>query len=342
LTDLFDESIDCVRLGRPAMGTRFEVAIPRSGPPRGGAQEKATLTREEANLLACAEAALDEITFYHRSFNLFRRDSFLSFVNASAADRPVRVDPELFALLETCREIFDRSGGAFDITVGPLMECWGFRDGDGAIPDADALGATRASIGFDHVILDKKNSTVSFDRAGVGLDLGGVAKGFALDQAAEILRDECIPAAIIHGGTSTVVAFGAPPESASWKVGIADPAREGALLAAAYLSESALSVSAQHGRCFEADGALKGHLIDPSSGAPAEGALLAAVIAKQAVLADAWSTALVAAGPGRFQELVAGNDAIDAAILFHGPKGAECLDKAGVDEELFESLTDEN
>lgn len=331
-----------MRLGRPAMGTRFEVAIPRSGRPRGAAAEKATLTREEVNLLACAEAALDEITFHHRSFNLFRRDSFLSFVNESAADRPVRVDPEFFALLETCREIFDASGGAFDITVGPLMECWGFRDGDGEVPDAAVLDAARAHVGLDHVILDKENFTVRFDCDGVGLDLNGVAKGFALDRAAEILRDECVPAAIIHGGTSTVIAFGAPPESASWKVGISDPTRDGALLAAAYLSESALSVSAQHGRCFEADGALKGHLMDPSHGQPAEGALLAAVIAKQATLADAWSTALVAAGPDRFHDLVAGADAIDAALLFHGPKGAERLDKAGVDQELFESLTDDH
>lgn len=330
------------------MGTRFEVAIPRSGRPRprsgrprGTAAEKATLTREEANLLACAEAALDEITFHHRSFNLFRHDSFLSFLNTSAADRPVRVDPEFFALLETCREIFDASGGAFDITVGPLMECWGFRDGDGKLPDAATLDAAHAHVGLDHMILDRENFTVSFDRAGTQLDLGGVAKGFALDRAAEILRDECVPAAIIHGGTSTVVAFGAPPESASWKVGIADPTRDGALLAAAYLSESALSVSARHGRCFEAGGVLKGHLIDPSSGQPAEGALLAAVVAKQATLADAWSTALVAAGPDRFQDLVASVAEIDAALLFHGPKGRERLDRAGVDEELFESLTDD-
>jgi len=254
----------------------------------------------------------------------------------------VRVDPELFALLEKCREIFDATGGAFDITVGPLMECWGFRGGGGAVPEGDALAAARARVGFDHVILDKGSFTVRFGLAEMGIDLGGVAKGFALDRAIEILRDESVAAAIIHGGTSTVFGMGAPPEQTAWKVGISDPRQEGALLAAAYLSDSALSVSAQKGRCFESEGSLMGHLIDPTRSAPAEGALLAAVISRDAFLADAWSTALVAAGPDRFDDLLARADGIDAALLLHGSKGMEHLDRAGCDEELFERLTDQD
>jgi len=343
--------VEFLRSAREAMGTRFEVLIRLAGP----AGSVGPVGR--ANRLACAEAALDEIEDLHRRLSLFRRDSVLSYMNANAAAGAVRIDPELFGLLAACRAVHARSSGAFDPSVGPLMESFGFRGGKGCAPDEEALAAARASVGFDAVVLDEEAYSVRFRKPGLSLDLGGVAKGFGLDQAARILRNEGVTDALIHGGTSTVLALGAEPRESrgrrsaanGWTIGIRDPRGAGSkaddaparprLLAKARLCNAALSVSAPHGRSFEADGRVRGHLMNPATGAPAEGALLAAVVSASATLADAWSTAFLAAGPERFDGLVGRADGIDAALLLHGPAGRERLTVRGSHPEIFEIST---
>jgi len=330
-----------LRLAREAMGTRFEILIGLAGPagPAG-----------HANRLACAEAALDEIESLHRTLSAFRRDSVLSYINENAAAAAVCIDPAIFELLALCREVHGLSRGAFDPSVGVLMEEWGFRGEEEGAPDEEALAEARGCLGFDSVILDEKNFSVRFEKPGLRLDLGGIAKGFGLDEAARIVRDEGAAHALIHGGTSTVLALGkGPAESAGWTIAIRDPrpgereektaARKPRLLARVRLCDRALSVSAPHGRIVEKDGRKHGHLMDPGAGAPAEGVLLAAAISTLAARADAWSTAFAAAGPERFDELVERADGIEAALILHGPAGRERLEVRGPRPDIFNTQT---
>jgi thiamine biosynthesis lipoprotein len=158
--------------------------------------------------------------------------------------------------------------------------------------------------------------------------------------------------ALIHGGTSTIAALGAAPDApagAGWMIAIRDPrpvknaatnsSQKPRLLARARLCDRALSVSAPHGRTVEAGGRTHGHLMNPATGAPAEGALLAAVVSHSAARADAWSTAFVAAGPERFGEFVERADGIDAALLLHGPAGEERIEIRGSQPKIFELST---
>jgi thiamine biosynthesis lipoprotein len=283
--------------------------------------------------VACAEEALDEIEELDRRLSLFRRDSFLSFVNRSAFERAVRVDPELFGLFLTCRDVWQESDGAFDITVGRLMQTWGFHEGSTGAAGSTECERQNEPLGFHHVVLDEDACTVRFSTRGMRLDLGGVAKGFALEQAASLLREQGLDRALLHGGTSTVAAIGHPLDQDAWKVGIRMPGNEEQLAARALLCDSALSVSAPHGRTQDRDGKTCGHVMDPASAAPAQEALLAAVVATSATRADAWSTALLAAGPGRFEMLVSRAKGVRAALILAGT-GAIAL--SGPEPELFE------
>lgn len=157
-----------VTLATHAMGTRFELVLDGGDPYR---------------LRAAGEAALREIEECHHRFNLFDPGSWLNTINRRAATEPVSLDDQTFDLMETCRQVHHDSGGAFDITVAPLMRAWGFHGEH----DRDAVKQAMSCVGMRHVLLDRDARTVRFAVPGVTLDFGGIAKGFAIDQAIGLL-----------------------------------------------------------------------------------------------------------------------------------------------------------
>jgi ApbE family/Oxidoreductase family, NAD-binding Rossmann fold len=141
-----------------------------------------------------------------RQLSLYNPASDISWINAHAARIPVVVEPRLFDLLDRCQRLSVVTEGAFDMTVGPLMQAWWSTQKEaaacGAVPDAVNLDAARQAVGFEHLRLDPARRTVHFTRRGMAIDLGAAGKGHAIDAAIEILRDHGVPHALIHGGTS--------------------------------------------------------------------------------------------------------------------------------------------
>ena len=284
-----------VTLACNAMATRFELVLHGENP---------------VHLRAAGEEALSEIQRLDAQLSLYRPTSEIAYLNARAAERPVRVEPSLFRLLQQARRLSQETSGAFDITIAPLMRCWGFMEGRGAMADPAALSEARAKVGMHLVELNENDFTVRFSRSGVMLDLGAIGKGYALERAAESLRENGVTSALLHGGTSTVCAIGTPPEASSWNVAIENPAKylfaanptlEDALpderpLAVVPLTDVALSVSAVWGKSFSSGDRIFGHVIDPRSGSPAHGAMAAAVVVPSATESDAFSTALLTLG----------------------------------------------
>lgn len=322
-----------VTLALHAMATRFELVLQGEEPAR---------------LRAAGEEALAEIERLEAQLSLFRPGSEIAQVNARAAREPVRVSPEVFALLQHAGKLTRETDGAFDITIAPLMRCWGFRDGHGRVPAAELLAEARAKVGMHLVHLDEENLTVWFAREGVLLDLGAIGKGYAIERSVELLREAGVTSALFHGGTSTVYGLGHPIEAEAWKIAIADPhqgAQHGGLQPRVFaapdevgltaeaafttvdLRDQALSVSAVWGRCFEAGGKSYGHVLDPRTGQPAEASVLAAVALPSAAETDALSTALLTLGPdaiGRITGLRRGT----RALVVGGP-GEERLKSIG-------------
>jgi thiamine biosynthesis lipoprotein len=288
------------------MATRFELVLHGDNP---------------VALRAAGEEALDEIEALEGRLSLFRPGSEIARVNAGAALGPVRVTPAVFALLRHAERLHGECGGAFDITIAPLVRCWGFMDGSGHLPQADELAKARACVGMSLVHLNESDSTVRFKRPGVMLDLGAIGKGYAIERAAEVLREAGVTNALLHGGTSSVQALGCPPDAEFWKVAIdrprnglgfqpvpawgKEPISSPGLLATVPLRDEAMSVSAVWGKCFQAEGRTYGHVLDPRTGQPASGTALAAVVLPSATETDALSTALLTLGSAG-QETIAG------------------------------------
>ena len=270
------------------MATRFELVLHGANP---------------VSLRAAGEEALDEIDRIESQISLYRDTSEIAHVNARAAREPVRVSPPVFRLLEQARQLSEETEGAFDITIAPLVRCWGFMGGTGQLPDSEAIAAARENVGMHHVELDALEFTVRFNRDGMMLDLGAIGKGHAIERAAAILRDDGITSALIHGGTSTAHAIGSIPDGSAWKIAIErpveDPAVPPGLLATVALKNESLSVSAVWGRTFRSGEKSYGHVIDPRTGRPVEKTLLSALILPSATESDALSTALLTLGrPG--------------------------------------------
>lgn len=251
-----------------AMGTRFECVL--------AAFDRAVHPTEG---VAIAEEVERLVRDWHRRLTVFEPASAVSVVNRLAASRPVSVDRDLFDLFDRCLAHTRRTRGAFDITVGSLMRAHGFRNSDPAQPTGPV------GWGADRVRLDEAASTVRFLSDGIGLDLGGVAKGFVLDLARAELTCLGVSNAIIHGGTSSVLAIGTRTDGEPWRVRALPDDPHAPVID---LADSALSVSAPAGR--QANG--QGHIMDPATGNPAGGIEAACVFGPSAEVCEVWSTAL--------------------------------------------------
>lgn len=290
-------------LATNAMATRFELVLVPAFADGGAGDE------DEARARAAGEAALAAIERCDAEWSAFASSSFLAHLNRTAASRAVALDADQFELLAICDDVARASGGAFDPTVAPLVRALDRRE------ELDAASAAER-VGWRHVLLDREARTVRFARPGVALDLGGIAKGHALELAKRELRAAGIRSALLHGGTSSVVAFGAPPKRPGWRVEL----EGGSDAPWVELCDAALSVSAQHGRTL-ADGS--GHVLDPRLKSSVASAATVAVVHADARYAEAWSTALLVldeAARSRDDHVVDAGE-LDAAIG-RGPRFA--------------------
>jgi FAD:protein FMN transferase len=316
--------IESVAVARHAMATRFEIV----------------LEGEDAmELRAAGEEALDEIERLENQLSLYRSCSEVANINACAADGGVRVETGLYRLLKHARELHELSAGTFDITIAPLVRCWGFMGGSGAIPEPAALARARSLSGMDKVLLNDVKRTIRFTTPGAMLDFGGIGKGYALDRAAEVLREAGIQSAFLHGGTSTVFALGRPAASDSWKVAVkfSDPDRTvesgnlpDDLIAIIPLKDEGFSVSAIWGKSFQTSGRHYGHVLDPRSGEPVSSALLSAVVLPSATDTDALSTALLVLGAGGHGILAAGQPELRTLVVTRGAEGVLNVESNGL------------
>jgi thiamine biosynthesis lipoprotein len=331
--DAADESSYLVRVSRPAMACEFEVCL------RAGQYVQGT---------EMALEALDLVEQLEAQMSVFRPASEISRINLTAAQGPMEVEPRLFALLELAMQLYRQTGGAYDITAGPLWEAWGFARRAGAIPAADRLAAARKLVGGHRVELDPAGRTIRFLQPGVWLNLGSIGKGYAVDRGAERLLQAGVADFLFQGGNSSVRAHGghAPPPAESpagaaafWIVGIRHPLHPEQRLAEVKLSDRALGTSGAQFQSFRHQGRRYGHILDPRSGWPAEGVLSATVLAPTAALADALSTAFYVLGPEAALNYCRQHADIAAVIVTPAAHGSGVeIHSAGLSEEQWRVL----
>ncbi len=294
-------STDLLRVHRPGMGSFFEI---RMGARVPGA-------------LDLANRALDLIETLEGQLTVYRDDSEVSRLNATAHPGPVAVEPGLFTLLQRAVELSRLTGGAYDVTSGALSEAWGFVRGPRRVPDPETLADARARTGWHHLQLDPQTMTVAFDRPGIRINLGSIGKGYALDRAVELIRNHWFPvSALVHGGQSSLYALGSPPGRFGdrWEIAVRNPCRPESPLGVVRLRNRGLGTSGGAFQSFVVGDQVYGHILDPRTGEPATGPASVTVLAPTAADADALSTAFFLLGPEAAGAYAAAHP--DVGILF--------------------------
>lgn len=285
------------RVRREAMGSLWEIYL-------------AGTDRE--HLSAAGEEALDEIERLDRQLSHYKGDSDISRINSVAGKQWVRLEPGLYSLLKRCAELNEMTGGAFDITTGPLTKSWGFFSGEKRIPPDLEIESALQNVGTHQIQFDDDDSLVLLPRQGMEINLGAIGKGYAIDQAVKTLRLYGVESAVLHGGQSTIYAMGAYPETpddsgtpenhpaqlstTGWRFDIQDPRDDTTVIQTVYLEDEAVSTSGNYEDYFEADGVRYSHILDPRTGRPSQGMLSVTVIAENAADSDALSTAFFVMG----------------------------------------------
>jgi FAD:protein FMN transferase len=254
---------------------------------------------DAAALPRIVEDAFDEVDRIDRLMSHYKAESPLSQINRDAARHPVAVDAELFDFIAEAMRYTRESDGAFDITVGPLMKAWGFFRGEGRMPSDEDVAAARRHVGAAHVALNANDRTIAFDEPGVELDLGGIAKGYAVDRVVRLLKQRHVAAALVSSGGSTIYALGAPPDKDGWDVAIQVPIDSRKTAVAVTLKDRAVSVAGSSEKSFESGGVTYSHIMDPRTGRPVQGVLSVAVLSDTGTASDALDDALFVMGVDR-------------------------------------------
>lgn len=222
--------------------------------------------------------------------------SEVSIINREAAQHPVPVQEETFAILQRAVGYSTRLDGLFDITIGPLTSLWGFNgDGEIAIPEHAHLESAQSLVDLKHVDLNRSDTTVSFQKTGMRIDLGGIAKGYAVDRAVATLQEHGVANFLLNAGGDLYVAGEKQPGQA-WKVGVKHPRQQDTLLATLAAKDQAVATSGDYERFTEIGGQRYHHILDPRSGYPATQSQSATVFASTVEEADVLATYLFITG----------------------------------------------
>jgi thiamine biosynthesis lipoprotein len=292
-----------------AMGTSWSVKV-AAVPP----------VNEQRELSELIAARIEDI---EQSMSTYRTDSELSRFNTYAGDDWYAVSAELCQVVDTALTISRRTRGAFDVTVGPLVELWGFGPGEPVVapPDPMQIQAAMRGVGYEKLAVDCGRPALRKSVAGLHVDLSGIAKGYAVDAVAALLDARDIGDYLVEIG-GDLRARGRNGFGEAWSIGIESPDRSARRVQRIiHLPDLAMASSGDYRNYFEHDGVYYSHTIDPGTGMPVQHALAeVSVVSATAMEADAWATAMLVLGTAAGRRLA---DELDLAVLYQerGPDG---------------------
>ena len=256
-------------------------------------------------------AVMDEMHRIDELMSPYKPDSELSRINREAAQKPVPISQEMFDLIARSIEFSKLSGGAFDITFSSVGYMYDYRE---HVKPTDAqIAKALPGISYRHLQLGPKARTIRYDRAGVRIDLGGIAKGYAVDNCIAILKGRGVTNAIVTaGGDSRLLG---DKRGRPWNVGIRDPRRRGEVVAVLPLADTAISTSGDYERFFEEDGVRYHHIINPKTGKSAKGVRSVTVIAPDGITTEGLTKSVFVKGPKEGMRLIESLKGVDAIII---------------------------
>ena len=271
-------------------------------------------TSDEARASDGIEHVFREFDRLEALLSNWKNDSDVTRLNASAGIAPVKVSQDTIAVLRTARDVSELTRGKFDITFGVLTDIWRFdHDQDNVVPERDLIEARLKRIDYKAVEIDSTAGTAFIDRPGMKVHLGGIGKGYAVDRAIALLRDQGFKDFLIQAGGDLYVAGsdGGKP----WKLGIADPRGNHDPFAMVQISDGTFSTSGDYERFFMKDGKRYHHILDPDFGEPARGCRSVTLVSNKAVMADAVAKGVFILGPVEGMKLIEQLPDIEGVIV---------------------------
>lgn len=263
------------------MGNRFEISVVAADSGWG----------EE-----CIDAAVREISRIEALLTTFKETSQTNVINQNAGLQPVKVDKEVFSLIQRSLKISALTQGAFDITYGSLdKRFWNFDTTMTSLPDKELAKQSVRLINYRNVILDEKDFTVLLKEKGMRIGFGGIGKGYAADRASHLLKQMGIASGVVNAA-GDLIAWGVQPGGDPWTVGIADPNHKHHPISYLNISDMAVATSGNYEKYATIHGKRYSHTIDPKTGFPVAGIKSVTIISPNAELADAMATPVTVMG----------------------------------------------
>jgi len=266
-----------------------------------------------ANIVATAEnekiaraaviAAIAKLHYIDKLMSDYDPESELSKVNRDGFEMPVKVCADLLYVLNKSVEYSRVSEGAFDVTIGPVVDLWHIAGEQGSEPTAEQIATAKSKVGYEKLIIDNENSTVRFAVEGMRIDLGGIAKGYAIDLAIEATQQNGVTGAMVDVG-GDIRCYGSPPGKEYWRIGLQDHRRQGQMLLVLKLNDAAVATSGDYQRFVVIDDKQHSHIMNPKIADSARELSSVTVITPTAIQADALATAVTVVGAEKGVRLI--------------------------------------
>ncbi|TDT40441.1 thiamine biosynthesis lipoprotein [Maribacter spongiicola] len=262
------------------MGSRFDITVVAKDPVEGD---------------VFIDMAISEITRIEKLISSWDENSQTSEINRNAGIKPVKVDAELFNLIQRAIGISQLTDGAFDISYASMDKIWKFDGSMTVMPSEESIRASVAKVGYHNIILDKENQTVFLKLEGMKIGFGAIGKGYAADKAKDLLKSKGVVAGIINA-SGDMNTWGKHPDGKEWKVAITNPMDKNKVFALLPITNGAVVTSGNYEKYVNFNDVRYTHIIDPRSGYPATGIISVTVFAPKAELADALATSVFVMG----------------------------------------------
>lgn len=274
----------------------------------------------------CIRAATITFMVVDTLMSDYKSDSDIGRANSEAAEKPVPVNELTYEVIKRSIEFSKLTGGAFDITVGPLVDLFRLEKKTGVAPSEELIDDAKSKVGYEKLILDDSNMTVQFAVKGMRLDLGGIAKGYAIDKAIEVMQQFGAIGGLVDIG-GDMRCFGVPPKGKrTWLVGLQDPNEaseqvdSGNLIMTLKVTDAAVATSGDYRQFAIIEGKRRSHIIDSKTGTSTEGLSSVTIIADNATDADALATAVSVMGPEKGLALIEKLPGTEAILMTSEPE----------------------
>jgi len=238
--------------------------------------------------------------------------SLTSKINRAAGLSDVPVSPDFLEIIKKAIEYSKLTQGAFDITIGAVTDLYHFEDGEGILPDPQAIRQRLPLVGYQNIHIDEVHRAVGLTRSGALIDLGGIAKGFGVNQAVKSLKADGISAGIVNAGGDIRV-FGYKPGHKLWNIGIQHPRQSDKVIASLEITDKSIVTSGDYERFFMKDNIRYHHILDPKTGRPARGCQSVTIVSQTAT--DAMSAGVFVLGPEKGMALIESLPGIEGIII---------------------------